>query len=499
MINLSFLKTKKILLSVISRYFVLFFNVGRTFLLGIVMTKNDFGDLSYFLLICDYTLNLILCGCHFSVNLRVSLKKNYLSQDLLENQKLHISYNYLFTIFIINFLILIFIFSFIFFFFNSFLRFSIKEHIIIYFLFVFFISLRNISIIHLRLIKNYNSLWIMELAFSFLTILFICLIYYFNILSIKNILLSIVLSAFISIILGKLPVKILINNLIKIRIKFSYLKNFFALSFFLFLYDILDSYFIGVDRLIIPLFLNNSDIADLVISFSLSKVTLIFFSYSLYLLNPLILNFFSNKINNKEFYEDFLKYQKILESILVTVFIISLWFIPLILSYILKKYLNIYPLYIIAMLGLIIKYFGYMTINSLYSKKRFKLIIFSILISIFLNIVIIKYFISINYHELIYFLIISILSIFLLVFVLQFNLIEKVTFDYKISFLFKSFYKLFILIIFSISIIMTVKTSILQSFLITLVAMVLYSFQVTKDMRDIYYFIVKKKLFQKNK
>jgi O-antigen/teichoic acid export membrane protein len=249
----------------ITKYFVVFIGLLRTMITAAILTKAQLGFLAAILLLFEYLTLLSPLGGIYAFNKSIVNLQATNKEISIDNDSVDSIYRLTAFVLILGLLISltsIYLLSFYF----SILPDNIENYILPIGIITILSVYRSYAVVHNRVWGKYNLIISMELVYAtiYLSGIFLFLesteyflSSYFNVL-IVSILMSIATSKFIP--------KLKLNFKTKI-----YSSNFFKLGIMLMAYNFLETFFWGVDRIFITLYLLPEQLADFHIAHTWSR------------------------------------------------------------------------------------------------------------------------------------------------------------------------------------------------------------------------------------
>lgn len=473
------------LANIAGKYFIVAIGFSRTIVVATYLTKNEMGIVALIFLVLEYMMTILPMGFPNSINLLCSIKKG--KTNITENSNIIKKiYSTFYISYFLFFSFLVTIFYFIYFKFNFLLTKTISDNIHLITLIIFFSALKIFTNVHNRLWSKFHRLNFINISYSL--IYFLGSLFIIKYPKIEVLLYATLLASIIQVYFGKL------------NFKFSDLtfnRKLFKILFFsgiiLMMYNLVELYFWGVDRMLISIFLTSENLADFHISHTFGKSVMMSLTVVANLALPKAIEFYSkiSKTNKKK--DMLFEYFKLSESILVIFFIFSIWILPTLIGYFLPLYKDLDKIFIIIFLGLVLKQLCYFSSSYLISKKKYLYLFGSSFLLITVNLIfflLIDYFTPLDklFNETIYFCISA--AIIFLIFVIILNLLMLNDIEAKNIFvtIIKNFYKIFISTIFICFFTLVLENTLYLLVIITSQILIVYFLQIKKDI----IFIVKK-------
>lgn len=396
------------LLFILIKYFNLFLGFFRTSLVAIILTKNQMGNLAFIYLIIEYSSYLFNLGVPNAINLKISVlkskKKINIHNNIVANYYTHFFYNLIF--FSILFLAIIYFLP------NFISKVSYEDifkNISLIFLTIFLYAVKEFCIIHSRLWGFFKKIMFAEVCSS---LIYLLGIFFFLKPNLESPIQLILLVSIISTLCFILIVRINISLNYFSSFSFKNSKPLFKIGIFLMFQNLLDFFFWGTDRFFITLFLEKNQLAEFHVVNLYARGLMMFFSSFIFLIYPSIITDLASSRNNDYTLERIEKYTTFTESILIFFLGFYISFVPVLINIILPEYHNIFYLFVIILIGIIIKSVSFFFSSFLIARgEQQKLILVSIS---FLLITVLFYFlfnsINLNTKE-----IFSLLSVFIFI------------------------------------------------------------------------------------
>ena len=367
-----------------TKYLVVFVGLLRTIITAGVLTKSELGSLAAILLFFEYMTLFSPLGAIYAlnkraVNIQATVKDVSLKDKVMED--VYRSATFVIIIGLLLSITTLYVVS------LAFGNLNVEVNNLIYAIVIVSILsvYRAYSVIHNRIWNNYTKIMMMELSYAFIYLLGIVIFLkngddgflelYFNIL---------ITASVAAILCGGFIPKFKLNLKAKL---FSY--SFFRIGIALMIYNFLETFFWGVDRIFITLYLSSAQLADFHIAHTWSKGVLMAYMALTFLFTSEVMRqlTLTKDLNlNKKNETRLFHLTNASEIILAVVIIFAAIFIPIGISLSMSKYSNIDNILILVLLGLMLKglcFFpsSYMIANNLQKRLTVLSISFSILAS----------------------------------------------------------------------------------------------------------------------
>jgi O-antigen/teichoic acid export membrane protein len=368
----------------LTKYSVVFIGLLRTMITAAILTKAQLGSLAAILLVFEYITLISPLGSIYAfnksiVNLQASKNDISMQNNAIENIYHSTAY--------IAILGLLFSFSVLYLMsiYTDFMSEKFSNNIVPIFCVTTLSVYRSYAVVHNRVWGKFRKIISMELMYA-LTYLACISIFlkgdenflsnYLNIL-IFSIILSISVSSFIP----------------KLSFEFNlklFSSDFFKLGIILMAYNFLETFFWGVDRIFIALYLLPEQLADFHIAHTWARGIMMAYMALTFLFTSELMRqvtLTDNKIKNQNIVSKIKQLTKSSEVLLVAILAFALLILPPLIQFTMNKYSNINDILVLVLLGLMLKglcFFpgSYMIANHLQKRLTFLSIGFSGLASL---------------------------------------------------------------------------------------------------------------------